>query len=195
MSTNENPPMTAKQHLSASLSQLQEAARVEQIERNSTLGVFLVAQEMALITLASVVESQELAIVDRAVVVERAMTVQVDVVKLEVERLRQETQRLQAVTGLAVEQRKKDSQELAKELSKLISKGIKEATLIREVRFNRLQNWSAAGFLALGLFGSFVGGQVWTNSKLETRILERCERAQVLSGGTSWCDMSIARGR
>ena len=195
MSTNENLPMTSKQHLAASLFQLREAARVEQIERNSTLGVFLVAQEMALITLASVVESQQAAIGDRAVVVERAMAVQVSVVKAEVERCRQETQRLQAVTGLAVEQRKKDSQELAKDLSKLISKGIKEATLIREVRFNRLQNLSAAGFFAFCLFTSFIGGQVWTNSKLEARVLERCERAQVFSGGTSWCDMNVARGQ
>lgn len=195
MTTIENLPLTTKQHLAASLFQLQEAARVEQIERNSTLGVFLVAQEMALMTLASVVESQQAAIGDRAVVVERAMAAQVDVVKVEVERCRQETQRLQAATGLAVEQRKKDSQELAKELSKLISKGIKEATLIREVRFNRFQNWSAASFLAFCLFASFVGGQVWTNSKLEARILERCERAQVLSGGTAWCDMTVARGQ
>lgn len=147
--------MTAKEHLAASLFQLQEAARAEQIESNSTLGVFLVAQEMALMTLASVVETQQIVIGDRAsemqgamVAQERVMASQVAVVKVEIERCRQETQRLQAVTGLAVEERKKDSQELAKELSKLISKGIKEATLIREVRFNRFQNWSAAGFLA-----------------------------------------------
>lgn len=193
--------MTAKEHLAASLFQLQEAARAEQIESNSTLGVFLVAQEMALMTLASVVETQQIVIGDRAsemqgamVAQERVMASQVAVVKVEIERCRQETQRLQAVTGLAVEERKKDSQELAKELSKLISKGIKEATLIREVRFNRFQNWSAAGFLAFCVFAGFVGGQVWTNSKLESRILERCERTQVLSGGTSWCDMTVARG-
>lgn len=194
--------MTMKEHLAASLFQLQEAARAEQIEKNSTLGVFLVAQEMVLITMAAVVESQQAVISDRAsemqgamVAQEKAMASQVAVVKVEIERCRQETQRLQAVTGLAVEERKKDSQELAKELAKMISKGIKEATLIREVRFNRFQNWSAAGFLAFCVFSAFVGGQVWTNSKLEARILERCERSQVLSGGTSWCDMSVARGQ
>lgn len=195
MTTNENPPMTTKQQLAASLVQLQEAARVEQIEKGSTLGVFLSAQEMTLMSLALVVESQQSVIGDRAAVVERAMFAQVEVVKAEVERCRQETQRLQAVTGLAVEQRKKDSQELAKELSKLISKGIKEATLIREIRFNRFQNWSGASLLALGLFACFVGGEVWTTQKLDSRVLERCERSQVTSGGTTWCDMTVARGR
>ncbi|RYF21366.1 MAG: hypothetical protein EOO77_06165 [Oxalobacteraceae bacterium] len=195
MKANEQLPMTTRENLAASLLQLQEAARVEQIESDSTLGVFLVAQQMTLVTMASVVESQEAAIDGRAVAMERAMSAQVNVVKAEVERCRQETARLQAVTGLAVEERKKDSQDLAKELAKLISKGIKEATLIREKRFNRMQNWSAAGFLAFCLLSCFVGGQVWSNYKLDSRVLERCERNQVAGGGTTWCDMIVARGQ
>lgn len=195
MKANEQLPMTTRENLAASLLQLQEAARVEQIESDSTLGVFLVAQQMTLVTMASVVESQEAAIDGRAVAIERAMSAQVNVVKAEVERCRQETARLQAVTGLAVEERKKDSQDLAKELAKLISKGIKEATLIREKRFNRMQNWSAAGFLAFCLLSCFVGGQVWSNYKLDSRVLERCERNQVAGGGTTWCDMIVARGQ
>ena len=195
MKANEQLPMTTRENLAASLLQLQEAARVEQIESDSTLGVFLIAQQMTLVTMASVVESQEAAIDGRAVAIERAMSAQVNVVKAEVERCRQETARLQAVTGLAVEERKKDSQDLAKELAKLISKGIKEATLIREKRFNRMQNWSAAGFLAFCLLSCFVGGQVWSNYKLDSRVLERCERSQVAGGGTTWCDMIVARGQ
>lgn len=195
MKANEQLPMTTRENLAASLLQLQEAARVEQIESDSTLGVFLIAQQMTLVTMASVVESQEAAIDGRAVAIERAMSAQVNVVKAEVERCRQETARLQAVTGLAVEERKKDSQDLAKELAKLISKGIKEATLIREKRFNRMQNWSAAGFLAFCLLSCFVGGQVWSNYKLDSRVLERCERNQVAGGGTTWCDMIVARGQ
>lgn len=195
MKANEQLPMTTRENLAASLLQLQEAARVEQIESDSTLGVFLVAQQMTLVTMASVVESQEAAIDGRAVAMERAMSAQVNVVKAEVERCRQETARLQAVTGLAVEERKKDSQNLAKELAKLISKGIKEATLIREKRFNRMQNWSAAGFLAFCLLSCFVGGQVWSNYKLDSRVLERCERNKVAGGGTTWCDMIVARGQ
>ncbi|MGI4794291.1 MAG: hypothetical protein ACRYF2_04715 [Janthinobacterium lividum] len=174
---------------------LDRAMHEEGIDSSSSLAVWGKAQRDCLNVMILIAENFAERIDDRTDAVERAMNTQIERVKVEIERCRQETQRLQAVTGLAVEERKKDSQELAKELSKLISKGIKEATLIREKRFNRMQNWSAAGFLAFCLLSCFVGGQVWTNHKLENRVIERCERAQVSAGGTTWCDMDIIRGK
>lgn len=174
---------------------LDRAMHEEGIDSSSSLAVWGKAQRDCLNVMILIAENFAERIDDRTDAVERAMRAQVDLVKAEIERCRYETERLQAVTGLSIEGRKKDSQELAKELSKLISKGIKEATLIREKRFNRMQNWSAAGFLAFCLLSCFVGGQVWSNYKLDSRVLERCERNQVAGGGTTWCDMIVARGQ
>lgn len=119
--------------------------------------------------------------------------------KAEVERVRVAIQQCHAETALvrlkkneAVDLLKVEKVELARELGAEISNTIKMAAMVREVRFNRRQNWSAVALVATVLLGCFVGGAVWNSYRADGSVISRCLKNQHPdeNGKTYWCSMT-----
>lgn len=132
---------------------------------------------------------------ERAEAVERAMKAEVERVRVAIQQCHAETAQARIKTAETVELRKVENVELARELGAEISKTIKRAALVREVRFNRRQNWSAVALVATVLLACFVGGAVWSSYREASGVVARCSKGQVVdaTGKTYWCPMTIVR--
>lgn len=195
--------MNAVDELKAAVLQLRAAAKAEGIEAGSTLGIWIASQEMALMAMADTVQWQVERIESRLDQVKLAMDATIA-------RVDAETGKLKAVTGMAhaeahqararanegAEVRKAETLTLAHTLAAEITKTIKTAALIREVRFNRRQNWSGVALVGAVLFAVFIGGVVWSGYRSDHAILTKCLKAQQPdeTGKSYWCPMTVVRG-
>ena len=148
-------------NLRACLEQLQEALRIEGIEPNGPLGVWSRALGSALNGMAVLVQAD--LVEAKAEAVERAMLAEVARVKTAVEEARVLTSRLKVEIEDNKERRRDENLALAKELGEGIKDTLKTSLLIRERRWNRRQNWSAAALAASVLIGCFVAGVGWSD--------------------------------
>lgn len=195
--------MKAIEDLKAAILQLRLAAKAEGIEAGSTLGVWMTSQEMVLMVMMETVEWQVGRIEARLDQVDAAMKATIARVNAEIEMLRVVRDAAEAEAREARERvreseevRKVDNVTLARELGSEITKTIKRAALIREVRLNRVQNWSAVGLVAAIIFAVFIGGAVWSSYRNDSAILAACMKAQQSdpAGKASWCPMVVVKG-
>lgn len=189
------------QNLRACLVQLQEAMRIEGIDPQGPLGVWSRALASTISSLAIVVEVQAELVEGKAETVERAMMAQVKRVEVGVEELRAWTNRAKAEIEDSKERRRADNLALAKELGENVKETLKNSLLIRERKWNRRQNWTAATLLALLLSACFVGGATWREQQRPTgtvqEVMDRCLARQVLDEVTHqyFCPVKIVQGK
>ena len=191
--------MNAIDELKAAVAQLRAAAIAEGIEPGSTLGVWLVSQEMALRTMADLVEEQSRRIEERADLVERTMRESVKLVDAEVARSKhaiQETrlaiEHSKAQTKQSEEHREAMATQVAKALFQKIEDKLKDVMLVRQVQWNRRRNWSSAALVATIMLGIFVGGMVFEGSRSDQSILTRCIKQQVPDkNGRLYCPIDV----
>ncbi len=192
--------MSAVQQLRAAIADLHKAAIEEKIEMDGTLGVWLRAQVTTLEAMAGLVQEQTAKIEHKAVAVEKAMQAQVKRVEAGVEELRAWTNRAKAEIEDSKERRKADNLTLAKELGEGVKNTLKTSLLIRERKWNRRQNWTAATLLALLLATCFVGGATWREHQRPIgtvqEVMDRCLARQVLDEVTHqyFCPVKIVQG-
>ena len=174
---------------------LDEAMRIEGIDPAGVLGVWCQSIRACLVTFCNAVSASTARVEGRSEVVERAMKAEVERVKIAIEQCRAETMLARMKTAETVEVRKVENVELARELGTEISKTIRTAALVREVRFNRRQNWSAVALVATVLLGCFVGGAVWSSYRADQGVVARCLANQQVdtTGKTYWCAMTVVR--
>ncbi len=184
--------MNVLEELKAAIARLHAAARAEGIEANSTLGVWLTSQEMAMMTLAEAMNWQVQRVEEFSGAVERAMKAEVERVRVAIQQCHAETALVRLKKNEAVDLLKVEKVELARELGAEISNTIKMAAMVREVRFNRRQNWSAVALVATVLLGCFVGGAVWNSYRADGSVISRCLKNQHPdeNGKTYWCSMT-----
>lgn len=177
---------------------VQEFARAVQdegIDPQAPLGIWSRALQNSLGALALFMDLVAERVDERAEVVERAMQAEVERVRVAIQQCQAETMLARMKTAETVELRKVENVELARELGTEISKTIRTAALVREVRFNRRQNWSAVALLATVLLGCFVGGAVWSSNRADESVVTRCLKSQQVdeTGKTYWCAMTVVR--
>ncbi len=181
--------------------QLQEAVRIEGIDPNGPLGVWSRALASALDGLAVLVEAQAERVEDKAEAVEQAMLAEVARVKAAVDEARALTSRLKVEIEDNKERRKEENLALAKELGEGIKDTLKTALLIRERRWNRRQNWSAALVAASVLVGCFVAGAGWSDYSRPGGavhdVIDRCVARRVLDTVTQqyFCPVKAVQGQ
>ena len=188
-------------NLRACLEQLKEALRIEGIEPNGPLGVWSRALGSALNGMAVLVEVQADLVEAKAEAVERAMLAEVARVKTAVEEARALTSRLKVDIEDNKERRKDENLALAKELGEGIKDTLKTSLLIRERRWNRRQNWSAAALAASVLIGCFVAGVGWSDYSRPggavQDVVGRCVARKVLDEVTRqyFCPVKVVLGQ
>jgi hypothetical protein len=112
-----------------------------------------------------------------------------------IEEMRAATAACRAQVTLSEEQRRSQRLMLAADVAGDIKKVLKESLVIREVKWNRRQNWTAAALAAAVLMGCFVAGGLWTGYYNDRAALDRCISKQVIdSAGRAYCGMEVVRG-
>lgn len=193
--------MNAIEQLRAAVAGLRQAAIEERIEPDGALGIWLAAQVTTLEALAGLVQEQTARVEEKAAVVERAMAAQVERVKAAVEEARALTSRLRVEIEDSKERRKDGNLALAKELGEGIKDTLKTSLLIRERRWNRRQNWSAAALAASVLIGCFVAGVGWSDYSRPggavQDVMDRCVARKVLDEVTRqyFCPVKVVLGQ
>ena len=184
---------TAK--LQECVGKLGDAMRFEGIDAHTPLGVWCEAQQAAMLSLGQLVELQTARIEDRAEAVERSWKAQTELHGKAIEELRAATQACRAETARSEAKRKADGQLLAGEVATDIKKAITDTMVVREVRWNRRQNWTAAAIGAVVLMGLFVGGGIWSGYRTDQGMIGRCLTKQVVdAAGQAYCPMNVLRG-
>lgn len=175
-------------HLRTCCEQLQEALRIEGIEPHGPLGVWSRALASALGGLAIVLEMLAERVEHKAEAVEQAMLAEVARVKAAVDEARGLTNRLKVEIEDNKERRKEENLALARELGEGIKDTLKTALLIRERRWNRRQNWTAAVLTATVLVGCFIAGVGWSDYSRPggavQEVVDRCVARKVLDAVT-----------
>ena len=176
--------------------ELEEAMREEGIDPRAPLGVWCRALQNSIGALAIFVDVSTDRVEEKSELVERAMTAQVERVKVAIEESRAETVRARISTAHSEELRKVENLKLARELGEGIKETLKTTMLAREIRFNRRQNWSGVALVAFVLFGCFIGGGVWAGYRSDHGVIGRCLTKQVPdeSGKHFYCSMDVVRG-
>ena len=176
--------------------ELEEAMREEGIDPRAPLGIWCRALQNSIGALATFVDVSTDRVEGKSEVVERAMTAQVERVKVAIEESRAETIRARISTAHSEELRKVENLKLARELGEGIKETLRSTMLAREIRFNRRQNWSAVALVAFVLFGCFIGGGVWAGYRSDHGVVGRCLAKQVAdeAGQHFYCSMDVVRG-
>ena len=194
--------MNVVEELKAAIERLRLAAVAEGIEPGSTLGVWLMSQEAALLTMGDLVEEQTRRIEERADLVWAALNGSTALLDKEVARSKAAVEEMRAATvaaraqaALTDERRKAEGMVLAQDVAKDIKTAISATMVIREVRWNRVQHGKAALLAALVLLAFFVGGTVWSAYRRDHATLERCFAHQVPdTTGKVYCPMDVVGG-
>lgn len=192
--------MNAVEQIRAALAALHRAAIEERIEPDGALGVWLQAQVTTLEALGGLVEEQTALVEVKAVAVERAMLAQVERVKVAVDEARALTNHLKVEIEHNKERRKDDNLALAKELGGNIKDTLKTSLLIRERRWNRAQNWTAATLAASIMVGCTAVGAKWNATQRPTgpvqEVMDRCVARKVLDEVTRqyYCPVKVVLG-
>lgn len=192
--------MNAVEQIRAAVAALHRAAIEERIEPDGALGVWLQAQVTTLEALGGLVEEQTALVEVKAVAVERAMLAQVERVKVAVDEARALTNHLKVEIEHNKERRKDDNLALAKELGGNIKDTLKTSLLIRERRWNRAQNWTAATLAASIMVGCTAVGAKWNATQRPTgpvqEVMDRCVARKVLDEVTRqyYCPVKVVLG-
>ena len=167
------------------VAKLREAVAIEAIEPDGPLGVFAATLEAVLLSLGALVETQTVRIEQRANATAAASA-------KGIEEMRAATLACRAQATLSEEQNRGARLALASDLAEDLRKTLKGVMVIREVRWNRRQNWAAAAALAGVLFACFIGGGVWTNQNNVRAVLDRClSKESVDRAGIVYCPMTV----
>ena len=170
------------------IEQLKRAMVSAGIDDDSPLGAWGRGQELVLLTFCRLIEGQTVRIEQRADAVAAAGT-------KSIEEMRAATAACRAQVTLSEERRRSERLVLATEVADDIKKVLKESLVIREVKWNRRQNWTAAALAAAVLMGCFVAGGIWTGYYNDRAALDRCISKQVIdSSGRAYCGMEVVRG-
>ena len=184
---------TAK--LQECVGKLGDAMRFEGIDAHTPLGVWCEAQQAAMLSLGQLVEMQTIRIEERAEAVQRSWQAQADVHAKAIEELRAATQTCRAETAHSEAKRKADGQLLTHEVATGIKQVLADTMVVREIRWNRRQNWMAAALAAVVLLSFFICGGVWTSYRFDRGTISRCLTKQVLdTAGRQYCPMDVVRG-
>lgn len=174
---------------------LAEAMRFEGIDAHTPLGVWCQALQATMLSLGRLVDMQTARIEERAEAMAKPWQAQTEVHSQAIEELRAATQACRAETTRSEEKRKADGQLLAGEVATDIKQAITATMVVREVQWNRRQNWTAAAITAAILVGFFVSGSVWSRYQNDRGIAERCLKKQVLdNAGHQYCPMKVVQG-
>ena len=188
------------ERLRACVGQLEEAMRVEGIDPTGPLGVWSRALGSTVSALAILAEDQAHRVDEKVVAVERAMLAQVERVKVAVDEARALTNHLKVEIEHNKERRKDDNLALAKELGGNIKDTLKTSLLIRERRWNRAQNWTAAMLAASVMMGCTAVGARWNASQRPAdpvqEVMDRCVARKVLDEVTRqyYCPVKVVLG-
>ena len=174
--------------LMSCIEQLKRAMVSAGIDDDSPLGAWGRAQQLVLLTFSRLIEGQTVRIEQRANAVAGAAVKSID-------EMRAATAACRAQVTLSEERRRSERLVLATEVADDIKKVLKESLVIREVKWNRRQNWTAAALAAAVLMGCFVAGGIWTGYYNDRAALDRCISKQVIdSSGRAYCGMEVVRG-
>ena len=191
--------MNAVDGIKAAVNRLREAAIAEGIEPGSTLGVWMVSQEMALVTMADLVEEQSRRIEERADRIDQAMRDSTKLLDAEIARSKhaiQETrlaiEHSRAQTKQSEEHRESMATQLASTLYGEIEEKLNNSVIVRQVQWNRRRNWSSAALVSTIMLGLFIGGAVWEGGRTDRTILTRCIKQQVQTrDGRLYCPIDV----
>jgi len=174
--------------LMSCIEQLKRAMVSAGIDDDSPLGAWGRAQQLVLLTFSRLIEGQTVRIEQRANAVAGAAVKSID-------EMRAATAACRAQVTLSEEQRRSERLTLASEVAEDIKKVLKESLVIREVKWNRRQNWTAAALAAAVLMGCFIAGGIWTGYYNDRAALDRCISKQVIdSSGRAYCGIDVVRG-
>ena len=174
--------------LREAVAKLKEAAEIEGIEPEGALGLFTETLGNILLTLGHLVETQTMRIEQRANATGAASV-------KSIEEMRAATAACRAQVTLSEEQRRSQRLMLAADVAGDIKKVLKESLVIREVKWNRRQNWTAAALAAAVLMGCFIACGIWTGYYNDRAALDRCISKQVIdSSGRAYCGIEVVRG-
>jgi hypothetical protein len=174
--------------LMSCIEQLKSAMVSAGIDDDSPLGAWGRAQQLVLLTFSRLIEGQTVRIEQRANAVAAAAVKSID-------EMRAATAACRAQVTLSEEQRRSERLTLASEVAEDIKKVLKESLVIREVKWNRRQNWTAAALGAAVLMGCFIAGGIWTGYYNDRAALDRCISKQVMdSSGRAYCGIDVVRG-
>jgi hypothetical protein len=174
--------------LMSCIEQLKRAMVSAGIDDDSPLGAWGRAQQLVLLTFSRLIEGQTVRIEQRANAVAAAAVKSID-------EMRAATAACRAQVTLSQEQRRSERLTLASEVAEDIKKVLKESLVIREVKWNRRQNWTAAALAAAVLMGCFIAGGIWTGYYNDRAALDRCISKQVIdSSGRAYCGIDVVRG-
>ena len=174
--------------LMSCIEQLKRAMVSAGIDDDSPLGAWGRAQQLVLLTFSRLIEGQTVRIEQRANAVAAAAVKSID-------EMRAATAACRAQVTLSEEQRRSERLTLASEVAEDIKKVLKESLVIREVKWNRRQNWTAAALAAAVLMGCFIAGGIWTGYYNDRAALDRCISKQVIdSSGRAYCGIEVVRG-
>ena len=174
--------------LMSCIEQLKRAMVSAGIDDDSPLGAWGRAQQLVLLTFSRLIEGQTVRIEQRANAVAGAAVKSID-------EMRAATAACRAQVTLSEEQRRSERLTLASEVAEDIKKVLKESLVIREVKWNRRQNWTAAALAAAVLMGCFIAGGIWTGYYNDRAALDRCISKQVIdSSGRAYCGIEVVRG-
>ena len=174
--------------LMSCIEQLKRAMVSAGIDDDSPLGAWGRAQQLVLLTFSRLIEGQTVRIEQRANAVAGAAVKSID-------EMRAATAACRAQVTLSQEQRRSERLTLASEVAEDIKKVLKESLVIREVKWNRRQNWTAAALAAAVLMGCFIAGGIWTGYYNDRAALDRCISKQVIdSSGRAYCGIDVVRG-
>jgi hypothetical protein len=174
--------------LTSCIEQLKRAMVSAGIDDDSPLGAWGRAQQLVLLTFSRLIEGQTVRIEQRANAVAAAAVKSID-------EMRAATAACRAQVTLSEEQRRSERLTLASEVAEDIKKVLKESLVIREIKWNRRQNWTAAALGAAVLMGCFIAGGIWTGYYNDRAALDRCISKQVIdSSGRAYCGIDVVRG-
>jgi len=174
--------------LKSCIEQLRRAMVSAGIGDDSPLAAWGRGQELVLLTFCRLIEEQTVRIEQRASATAAASV-------KSIEEMRAATAACRAQVTLSEEQRRSERLLLATDVAGDIKKVLKESLVIREVKWNRRQNWTAAALAAAVLMGCFLGGGIWTGYYNDRAALDRCISKQVIdSAGRAYCGIEVVRG-
>lgn len=191
----------AGEQLRAAVERLLEAGRVEGIEPDGPLGVWLQAQAEALDGLASVLDDQTSRIQEVLGGIRAAS--QAELAKLATaldaarEAVRQGDQSIKQARNAqlaATVQQETVSQRMIDETLPMFAERLKGALIIREARWNRERAWkryALAGLAVLAIFGSGYALSSWSDQE-SLAAFNRCLAQPIASGGHVYCALDWA---
>jgi hypothetical protein len=175
---------TPAQRLRMAIENLTIAARRECIEPDGPLGIWVESQQTAFSAMADLVEHQERLVLD--VAVEMKALAEEELAKLRV--MLEMTRAALATARGAVKDLETEKVRVVSEMVQIVApevvKGIKDAVVIRQVRYNQGVQWRRAAYVGGTILMLVVGGYSWrtaqdwqdTTIALLTRIaLQHCQ--------------------